>query len=839
MWFGAEPVLQLLPRDVMREELVEILISGEPHPKSRGMTAQGLIVSLTVSFILVLLQVLLFSLLRKKYREVYEPRSYIVPRHMRVPPVPPGMLSWLQVTLRTPLHSIPHTVGLDAYFFLRYLLFVIVMNGVLGCIMVPVLLPLHFTGGGESRNVLDKLTVSNISLENSQRHIAHLLLCICSVVTLVQAFRMELQTYYRIRANHLLRDYAPESSSTLLIKGLYPEYQTSDAIYRFYGGLNGQVRHIWFNRDFTALHRLVRRQKKLLDMLETQSTWLIEKCQESKEEYDVKEATITGNLWRQYLGDAELEGMHARKGSLLTWLKSELSRVNSQVFLMQSQADLFSQVNSCFIQFDSSLACFMATRVMGVNGKKCSNGPGAQCFDDVYPMDVVWTNLSMRTYLESVLRGLAEVLDYFVIFGWALPVAIVSMITQVEYMAELAPRLQILVRNPRLTKVMTSIISPLVLSWLTSQVPFIFRTLAELKGYPTRTLVEMDVQKYLFLFMFFQLFLIVTLATGLPSLAMRILLNASEGAITLASSLPKATTFFISYLIASSMTCSGNTLLQLENIFRHHWARFFNTTPRQKLVDLSAFQPLMWGSLYPTVTNICSISLAYSLVSPIILFAAVLGSSCLFVAFKYRIIFCYVPQCIADGNYYPRAIFQLFSGIYCQELSLLGTLLLAQQPVLAGLSAALIIMTMVAQHRLNKSFQDMNTRIPIDASNPATTTPIVKQTSPDIKFQDLSPSTDQWISLFDDLDTEFHSLSRAQQEEVTKQLFVHPDVRAQRPCVWLPRDEKGIAVDQATEMQTLFTDLRASCSGAELMPDGSIAITQAPPDFDARNLMRI
>lgn len=827
-------------------EIISILSENVANRKPYGMNVRSLLISLLVSIVLFVIQIIAFSLLQKRFKEIYEPKAFSVPHQMRVAPSPSKLFAWIPATLKHPLDGIKQNSGLDAYFLLRLIICLLVLNCAIATVMAPILLPLHMLGGGAVSVAWPaRLSISNISEENNRYLTAHLVLCICTVTACLSAIYFELQTYYYIRAQYTVEDHAPLSSATLLVKGLYPEFRSHAAVESFFSAIPGKIVRIWFNRDYRVLSNLVSQQDAVLRRLEYLETWLIKKCQKNsnkRPKHLDEESIESAPRWRSFIRESKSSFWTKYRLNALAWFKSELGRLNSQVFLLQSQEGMFEPVNSCFVQFESRVACFMAYRSMHTSHGRNRVRLGVSYTDQVHPSDVVWSNLSKPTCLERILHVTAVLLDYTLILGWAIPISLVSMVTQLETLSQLVPELQWMLQFPRVSRMMSSIVSPLALSWLTSQVPHLFRALARLKGYPTQALIEKDVQKYYFLFLFVQLFLIVTLATGLPTLVVRMLVNTSEGAISLASSLPRATNFFMSYLIASCFMSSGNSLLRIETLMRRGWQGLWHVSPRTRLKAFLHFVSIPWGSIFPLLTNVCAISLTYALISPVILFCAVIGYCVLFISYKYCILYCHVPKSNSDGEYYPRALFQLLSGVYCQELSLLGTLLLRNLLVHAVVVAVLIVLTIFAHYYLTCMSLDLDVRMPLAGQVQSPSSCMTSSTF--VESGDFLPSPssadvgDQLHILFHNLEYNFSKLSEQQRSFISDKLYEHPVLRRQRPCVWIPRDVNGVAKDEVQQLQCDFSDMRASCVGADLTKNGQIVLRKCPPDFDLRDLMK-
>jgi hypothetical protein len=188
---------------------------------------------------------------------------------------------------------------------------------------------------------------------------------------------------------------------------------------------------------------------------------------------------------------------------------------------------------------------------------------------------------------------------------------------------------------------LSSAVPPIILGVLLSLVPAAFRFLARLKRHPTGEQVELDVQRHLFLFLFVQVFLIITISSGVTSFISETLQNPTSVPRLLASDLLKASNFFLSFVILQGLATSGGWLLQLDKLLKYLWTnRFFDLTPRDRFRLMSTIHPIEIGSTYPVVTNLAAITMAYSIVSPVIVFFATISIGLNFIAFKYRLLLC-------------------------------------------------------------------------------------------------------------------------------------------------------------------------------------------------------
>jgi len=203
--------------------------------------------------------------------------------------------------------------------------------------------------------------------------------------------------------------------------------------------------------------------------------------------------------------------------------------------------------------------------------------------------------------------------------------------------------------------------------------------LGTLEGHTTHVGVELATQDMYFAFLFVQIFLVVSISSGLTTVAQGIINNPSATPGLLAQNLPKASNFFFSYMLLQGLAVSAGGLLQLTRIVSLSIFGFlFDNTPRKKWrrqVHLSNFN---WGTFYPTYTNLAVIGLVYTCIAPLIMVFCLIAFILFYFVYRYN--FLYVNQFPLDmgGLAYPKALFQLFTGIYVGQACLVGLFFLVR-----------------------------------------------------------------------------------------------------------------------------------------------------------------
>ena len=112
--------------------------------------------------------------------------------------------------------------------------------------------------------------------------------------------------------------------------------------------------------------------------------------------------------------------------------------------------------------------------------------------------------------------------------------------------------------------------------------------------------IELTVQNWFFAFQVIQVFLVVTLASAATSVVTDIINNPQSAATLLAQKVPRASNFYISYIILQGLSFSSGALLQITGlIIGKILGKFLDSTPRKMYNRWSSLAGLGWGTVYP------------------------------------------------------------------------------------------------------------------------------------------------------------------------------------------------------------------------------------------------
>ncbi|KAJ4341747.1 hypothetical protein N0V95_007139 [Ascochyta clinopodiicola] len=433
-------------------------------------------------------------------------------------------------------------------------------------------------------------------------------------------------------------------------------------------------------------------------------------------------------LWRSYIKPKDRETMRlplfkwdwfpslpliGKKVDTIYHCRKELARLNVEIAEDQAHPERFPLMNSAFIQFNHQVAAHMACQSLSHHVPRQMDPRTVE----VNPNHVLWDNLTMKWW-ERYLRlfGVIVIIVGLIIF-WGIPVSVTGALSQISTLTKQFPWLKFLEKLPTwVISFIQGVLPPLLLAVLFAVLPIILRLLAGATGTTTSGERELLVQNFYFAFVFIQLFLVVSLSSGITATIEKITNNPISVPQTLAENLPKAANYFFSYMILQALSISSGTLLQIGSVLVIVFFGFFDTTPRQKVSRVLNRSGINWGTMIPVYTNFGAIGIIYSVISPLIMIMMLITFCLFWFTYRYQMIYVSYAKAETNGLIFPKAINQLFTGLYFLELCLVGLFFLQDDRTCVPHAIIMIVVlafTVLYQFALNRAFGPLFTYLPI------------------------------------------------------------------------------------------------------------------------------
>ncbi|KAH8163999.1 hypothetical protein CIB48_g4226 [Xylaria polymorpha] len=662
---------------------------GSARDAPAPATAAGLYLTLAPVALIAAVYFSIFLVLRKSQRRFYAPRTYLgsLRESERSPALPTGLFNWFGTFWKiSDYHPLQHQ-SLDAYLFLRFLKILIVICFVGCCITWPVLFPVNITGGGGQAQ-LDLLSYANIDKDTQyNRYYAHVFVAWAFYGFVMYMIVRESILYVNLRQAFLLSPMYSNriSSRTVLFVSVPDDYLDTTRLRKVFGD---SVKHVWIAGETKELDDLVKERDKVAMKLEKAEVKLLKLANAARLEAIKKGAADeravapadaeSGSLAARWVPPKKRPshrlgflGLFGEKVDTITWCRTELERIIPAVQKDQDayREGKYKKVNSVFVEFTNQADAESAYQVLA-HHQALQMSPK---YIGVTPGEVVWSALNV-SWWQRVIRRFAVIgfISALIIF-WAIPVAIVGIISNISYLETIFFLTWIKSIPQIVLGFIQGLLPSVLLSVLLSLVPIIMRLCAKLSGEPSLSRVELFTQNAYFAFQVIQGFLITTLTSAASAVGLQIFQHPELATSLLAENLPKASNFYISYFIVQGLGIASSVLSQAVGfvIFTILY-KFLSGTPRAMYTKWASLSAISWGSVLPVYTNIAVISITYAGIAPLMLGFATIGISFFYLAWRYNIFFVTDTQIDTRGLIYPRALKQLFAGVYIAELSMIG-----------------------------------------------------------------------------------------------------------------------------------------------------------------------
>ncbi|KAK1708332.1 uncharacterized protein CLUP02_17636 [Colletotrichum lupini] len=666
---------------------------GEALDDTSGSSISGLVSTLAVCAPIAGVYLVIFLILRRSQRRFYAPRTYLgsLRESERSPSLPSGLFNWFSHFWKIPdVYALKHQ-SLDSYLFLRFLRICATIC-LVGLVMTwPVLFPVNATGGGTAKQ-LDILTYSNIDVASSSglnRLYAHALIGWLFYGFVMYMIMRECIFYINLRQAFLLSPtYSKRISSRTVLFVSVPDEYLDEA--KFKKLFSDSIKRVWITGDTEKLDDLVEERDKVAMKLEKAQVKLIKLANAARLKAAKKggapEKTPSAQDTEAGASDAAarwipqkkrpthrlgLLGLIGKKVDTIEWCRSELQRLIPAVDAAQAdyRAGKAKKVPAVFAEFytqsDAQAAYQVTTHHQALQMTPKYIG--------IQPTEVIWKSLRV-SWWQRVIRRYAVIafISALIVF-WAIPVTVVGIISQVSYLKKVS----FLTWLDKIPDVIMGVVSGLLpsvaLAVLMSLVPIIMRLCAKLSGEPSNSRVELFTQNAYYWFQLIQVFLITTVSSSAVATIQAISNNPGSIFSTLSTAIPKSSSFYVSYFILQGVTLATGVLTQVV-AFAIFVAilKFLTNTPRALYNKWSTLAAISWGSVLPVYTTIAVISITYALIAPLMLFFSTIGIGLFYLSYRYNILFVTDTKIDTKGLLYPRALKQLFAGVYLAEICLVG-----------------------------------------------------------------------------------------------------------------------------------------------------------------------
>ncbi|KAG9883890.1 DUF221-domain-containing protein, partial [Aureobasidium melanogenum] len=227
---------------------------------------------------------------------------------------------------------------------------------------------------------------------------------------------------------------------------------------------------------------------------------------------------------------------------------------------------------------------------------------------------------------------------------------------------------------------------------------------------------------------------------------------------------------------------------------------------------------MSWGTVFPPYTNLFVIAICYAIIAPLVLIFAAIGLYLFYLAYRYNLLYVSNANIDTKGRVYPRALQQVFVGLYIAEFCLIGLFAIATGSSVGALGPLILmiiflVFTALYHLALNAALEPLINYLP--KSLEAEERRLLNEDANAEKGEkgmvvdtnvDLGPSPHAKPSFWKkflrpDIYTDYATMRRLvpkmvgirYESEEEQDAYFNPAVTAQPQLLWIPRDPMGIS----------------------------------------------
>ncbi|KAF9123925.1 hypothetical protein BG015_005216 [Linnemannia schmuckeri] len=582
-----------------------------------------------------------------------------------------------------------------------------------GCTLlaIPSLIPINLTGGGNVGELL-AMTIGNVN--KGWRLWFHLILTYLFCGSSIALLWREMREYTQRRHAYLMsaRHNKTPQSTTILVTAIPEGLNTEEALFDIFDRFPGGVSKIWLNRHPKDILKLCKERDELVPKLEMAEYNYIRSAYSKKAQKnpDFKDPV-------RPLGRVSGIPYWGKKVDLINYYTERLAHLNYEIESAQQTGSLKS-LNSAFIQFNSQFGAHSAVQTV-VHPKPFRMAP---MYSEISPLDVVWDNMNLSTVVTKGRRLIILAVSTAMILFWTIPTLFIASISSLSVLVDAFSFLAFLERlPPAVIPLVEGIIPPLMLAGLMALLPVILTTMATYEGHVRHSAITHSVMSKYFLFLVVNVLLISTLTNGFLGTYHQLEKNGfklDDIVKLIAENLPRSSAFFINYVLLRGFTGPALELLQiapllLNFLFTHLMAK----SPRQIWDVQGRLESVNYGVLFPQQTLIFCIGIVYSTLAPLILPFVTFYFTVYYFVYRHQFLYVYNQPIETGGLAFPKAVKQVFTGIFICEITLFGIFVLRQTafnavPLLV-LTIILFACTALSLSNMNEAFDPLVTFLPV------------------------------------------------------------------------------------------------------------------------------
>jgi len=340
------------------------------------------------------------------------------------------------------------------------------------------------------------------------------------------------------------------------------------------------------------------------------------------------------------------------------------------------------------------------------------------------PRDVLWQNIYVSKGAYRTRSYIGELLVLLIIAFYVVPVALVSLLVSESALVSSSPRLAQLDDASAFFSTAIAMVQPLCIVGIQQLLPPLFIIIGKAEGNICFSEVQMRAFSRYFLFQVVNVFLVTTIAGSIFDTIAIIVENPEAAFEMLGNSLPRMSSFFITFVTIKTFLALGVEMVRTLAIVQAtvRYLLFPNATLRTKrsvLLGMRAIDDPGWFPFHKILAQdmlVVVISVVFAVVAPLVLLPCALF--CLFsrIIWTHHHMYVYESCFETGGQFWPKIFRRFVFGLIIAQMTITGQFILKEARHEAYATIALMCITYVFLRSTRARYDQASSTLPLEVA---------------------------------------------------------------------------------------------------------------------------
>jgi Calcium-dependent channel, 7TM region, putative phosphate len=388
-----------------------------------------------------------------------------------------------------------------------------------------------------------------------------------------------------------------------------------------------------------------------------------------------------------------------------------------------SEGDIEDHVNEVTDKAFVVMRTFTASTI-AIQSMHSSKPGSMQVVTAPEPRDILWENIYVSKGATRTRSYLGEMLVLLLIGFYVVPVALVSLLVSESALVSSSPRLAQLDQASAFFSSAIAMVQPLCIVGIQQLLPPLFIVIGRLEGLVSFSEVQMRAFSRYFLFQVLNVFLVTTIAGSIFD-TMAIILDSPETVFEmLGNSLPRMSSFFITFVTIKTFLGLGMELVRTMSLVQAtiRYLLLPSATLRMSRTIFIGLRPIDdpgWFPFHKILAQdmlVVVISVVFAVVAPLVLLPCALF--CLFSRIMWTHHHLYVYESVFEtgGQFWPKIFRRFVFGLIIAQMTITGQFILKEARHEAYATIALIFMTYFFLRSTRARYDPSSSTLPLEVA---------------------------------------------------------------------------------------------------------------------------